>query len=183
VFKQEVEELTAAVARCRLACLPGGHRAYSSTRHRTPSTSWSERAVGNASVTDSDPFARLPEPQGTPSAVSVYDPRLEGRGEDEKIDLALRVEKAALDYDPRVKLVEDTVYADAEAEVFLASSGGVRGSYRENDAYVFAYARRAGRQVETDSFRSAAPGAARREAAAAKGAARRRPARRASARR
>jgi PmbA protein len=143
VYKQEVEELTAARRKgVGLRVFQEGAVGHSYSSDTSPRSlrDLVERALANASVTDPDPFARLPEPQGGPPDVSVYDPRLEGRGEDEKIELALRVEKAALDYDPRVKLVEDTVYADGEAEVFLCNSGGVRGSYRENDAYVFAYA-------------------------------------------
>jgi PmbA protein len=142
VYKQEVEELTAARRKgvgLRVFQEGAVGHAYSSDTAPRALEDLVERALGNASVTDPDPFARLPQPLGEPPVVSVYDPRLEGRSEDEKIDLALRVEKAALDYDPRVKLVEDTVYADGEAEVFLASSGGVRGTYRENSAYVFAY--------------------------------------------
>ena len=38
-----------------------------------------------------------------------------------------------------MKLVEDTLYADDDTEVFLASSRGVRGTYRENSCYLFAY--------------------------------------------
>jgi PmbA protein len=142
VYRQEVEELTAAQRKgVGLRVFEEGAvgHAYSSDTSTRALEDLVERALGNAAVTDSDPYARLPEPRGAVPEISVYDPRLEGRGDDEKIDLALRVEKAALDHDPRVKLVEDTVYADGEAEVFLASSGGVRGSYRENDAYVFAY--------------------------------------------
>jgi PmbA protein len=142
VYRQEVEELTAARRKgvgLRVFQEGAVGHAYSSDTSPRALDELVERALGNASVTDPDPFARLPEPHGEPPAVSVYDPRLEGRSDEEKIDLALRVEKAALDYDRRVKLVEDTVYADGEAEVFLASSGGVRATYRENSVYVFAY--------------------------------------------
>jgi PmbA protein len=142
VYRQEVEELTAARRKgvgLRVFQEGAVGHAYSSDTSLRALRALVERALDNASVTDPDPFARLPEPQGSPPEVSVYDPALAGRGEDEKIELALAVEKAALDYDARVKLVEDTVYADGEVEVFLANSAGVRGSFRENDAYVFAY--------------------------------------------
>ena len=49
------------------------------------------------------------------------------------------MEAAALAADPRVKTVEDTMYADGDGEVFIASSAGVRGSYRANQCYAFAY--------------------------------------------
>ncbi|MEI7439528.1 MAG: metallopeptidase TldD-related protein, partial [Thermoleophilia bacterium] len=60
------------------------------------------------------------------------------RGE-RRIELAMSVEAAALAADPRVKTVEDTMYADGDGEVFIASTAGVRGSYRSNQCYAFAY--------------------------------------------
>jgi PmbA protein len=51
----------------------------------------------------------------------------------------MAVEAAALAADPRVKTVEDTMYVDGDGEVFLASTAGVRGSYRANQCYAFAY--------------------------------------------
>ena len=53
--------------------------------------------------------------------------------------MALEVEATALAADPRVKTVEDTMYVDGDGEVFLASTAGVRGSFRAGQCYAFAY--------------------------------------------
>jgi len=108
------------------------------------------RAVSLAAAADPDPHRVLPERAGTPAAVTPFDPRLETATDAQKIALALSVEAAALGADPRVKTVEDTVYVDGDGEVFLATSAGVRGSYRANQCYAFAYVlAEDGGQVET----------------------------------
>jgi PmbA protein len=142
VYRQRVEELTAARRKgVGLRVFQSGAvgYAYASDLSAKSLEDLVDRALGNASVTDPDPHATLPEPQGPPPQVDVYDPLLERATDEQRIDLALRAEKAALDHDPRVKTVEDTIYADGDVEIFLANSAGVRGSYRENDCYAFAY--------------------------------------------
>ncbi len=70
---------------------------------------------------------------------TVFDPGLEQATDEQRIDLALAVERAALAADPRVKSVDESVYADGDAQVFLANSGGVRGRFREGHCYAYAY--------------------------------------------
>jgi PmbA protein len=90
-------------------------------------------------VSDADEFARMPQPEGQPADVRPFDERLTHATDEQRIDLALAVEAAALAADPRVKTVEDTMYADADGEVFVANTAGLRGSYRANQCYAFAY--------------------------------------------
>jgi len=97
------------------------------------------RALAHAAATDADEDAMLADAPDEYAGVELYDPRLEDLSVEEKIGLAVTAERAALDHDPRVKLVEDTIYADGDAEIALVSSRGVRGTYRESDCYVFLY--------------------------------------------
>ena len=142
VFKQEVEQLTAAQRRgLGVRVFAGGAvgHAYTSDLSDGALDAVVQRAVAHAAVSDPDEFAAVPAPGGAPADVHPFDPRLTHATDERRIELALAVEAAALAADPRVKTVEDTMYADGEGEVFIASSAGVRGSYRANQCYAFAY--------------------------------------------
>lgn len=142
VYRQEVEQLTAAQRRglgVRVFRDGAVGHAYTSDLSESGLEEVVARAVDHAAVSDPDEFAALPEPVGVPADVHPYDERLARATDEQRIELALEVEATALAADERVKTVEDTVYADGEAEVFLASTAGVRGSYRSNQCYAFAY--------------------------------------------
>lgn len=142
VYRQEVEQLTAAERRgvgVRVFADGAVGHAYTSDIGKDALDEVVRRAVDHAAVSDADEFAALPHPGGPPADVTPFDERLTTATDERRIELALAVEAAALAADPRVKTVEDTLYADGDAEVFIASSAGVRGSYRANQCYVFAY--------------------------------------------
>jgi len=143
VYKQEVEQLTAAERRgvgVRVFLDGAVGHAYSSDVSDGALDDVVRRAADNAAVSDGDEFAALPVPGGPPADVTPFDERLTATTDEQRIELALAVEAAALAADPRIKTVEDTMYADGDGEVFIGSSAGVRGSYRANQCYVFAYA-------------------------------------------
>ena len=52
-------------------------------------------------------------------------------------DLALEVERAALDADSRIAAVETAVYADSAERVAIASSTGVAGEFEASSAYAY----------------------------------------------
>jgi PmbA protein len=143
VYKQEVEQLTAAQRRgvgVRVFASGAVGHAYTSDLSADALDEVVRRAAANAAVSDPDEFAALPQPGGEPADVTPYDERLAAATDEQRIELALAVEAAALGADPRIKTVEDTMYADGEGEVFIASSAGVRGTYRADQCYIFAYA-------------------------------------------
>jgi len=114
--------------------------AYSSDTGQTALTQLVDRAVAYASVTQPDEHVALPLPQGNAvKDLVLWDDNLNRVSQAEKIEMAVRCERAALDRDPRVKLVEDTIYVDEDAEVVVASTTGVGGSYRVNYCYLFLY--------------------------------------------
>jgi len=142
VFRGEVEELTAARRRgVGLRVFQNGAvgYGYSSDLSAQALDDVVDTALANARVADRDPDAVLPSADGPAAAVDVFDARLEQATDEQRIDLGLAVERAALAADPRVKSVDESVYADSDTEVFLASTGGLRGSYREGHCYAFAY--------------------------------------------
>jgi PmbA protein len=157
VYEQQVEELTAARRKgigVRVFTEGAVGYAYTSDTSDASLAETVARAIANARVSDSDEFAALPEPQGVAPQLEIYDPRLAGASDADKIEIALALERAALEHDARVKTVDTAIYADGDAEIFIANTAGVRGSYRTNECYTFAYvlAEQDG-QVETgDSY-------------------------------
>jgi PmbA protein len=113
--------------------------AYTSDLSREALDALVRRALAYAAVADADEDALFADPPGEYPDVRVFDPHLDDLTIEEKIELARQAERAALDHDPRVKLVEDTIYADGDATISLVSSRGVRGTYREDHSYVFLY--------------------------------------------
>jgi PmbA protein len=142
VYEQEVEQLTAAQRRglgVRVFNSGAVGYAYTSDLSDEGLDDVVGRAVSHAQVSDPDEFAVLPRPGGEPADVHPFDERLTRVTDEQRIDMALAIEAAALAADPRVKTVEDTMYVDGDGEVFIASTAGVRGSYRSNQCYAFAY--------------------------------------------
>ncbi len=142
VYRQEVEQLTAAQRRgVGVRVFSGGAvgHAYTSDLSEGALDDVVQRAVDNAAVSDPDEYMVLPQPQGEPADVDPYDPRLAEATDEQRIEVALEVEATALAADPRVKTVEDTMYVDGDGEVFIASTSGVRGSFRAGQCYAFAY--------------------------------------------
>jgi PmbA protein len=97
-----------------------------------------EAAVGAARVADEDESSAAPEPSGDPAEI----PGLRNDGvattqTSEVIDLAKRIEGAALDRDPRVTGVEEVVYVDEDSSAAIATSRGVSGAFEASVAYSF----------------------------------------------
>ncbi|MGQ9556478.1 MAG: TldD/PmbA family protein [Desulfurispora sp.] len=88
------------------------------------------RAYQNAVAAAPDSHRTIPEPADTYPAVDVFDPAIRKATVEEKTALAMRMEQAARDYDPRVKLIESAVYQDGEAEVFIYNTRGMQLCYR-----------------------------------------------------
>jgi PmbA protein len=134
VFRGAVEELTSARRKgVGLRVFQEGSvgYAYASDLADESLREIVDMALANARVADHDPDSVLPAPREAPAAVQATD--------EQRIDLALAVERAALGADPRIKSVDESAYADGDAQVFIANSGGVRGQFREGHCYAYAY--------------------------------------------
>jgi PmbA protein len=97
-------------------------------------------AVAAASVTDPDEHAGIPSDASAASVGSLASPELGTWTMEQRIELALAVERAARERDPLVSNVEDTVYADSCARVALANSEGFCSAYEQTQCYAYAYA-------------------------------------------
>jgi PmbA protein len=105
-----------------------------------------EAARRNATVGEPDEGNVLPSPpepvSGGPldgpldDLPALYDEAFDAFAPERKVELALALEAAARGYDPRVKGIDSATYGDAVSMVAIASTAGVRGTYRRCDAYV-----------------------------------------------
>jgi PmbA protein len=96
------------------------------------------RAVANARVADEDEFAGPPDSgQETARAPALSDPSVAEWSADRLVELALAVERSALETDSRVVAVEQAVYADSAERVAIASSRGVAGEYESSSCHAY----------------------------------------------
>jgi PmbA protein len=75
-----------------------------------------------------------------PDVDSLVDERQESTTADAKVAFAITLDSATRGADPRIKTVEEAVYADSDLEIAIANSTGVSGSYRRTDAWCYALA-------------------------------------------
>ena len=140
VHAGEVESLTAATQ------AGVGIRAWSGRRvGYAYGTDLSEAGVGAiaakaaeaAAVADEDEFAAPPQPAEIEALPGLGDPSIAEWETSRAADLALAVERTALDSDPRLVGVEVAVYADSDEQVAIVSSTGIAGEYESSSAYAY----------------------------------------------
>jgi PmbA protein len=94
-------------------------------------------ARDNARYATPDPDVVLAEPDGELAVEQdLWDDGVLTTPMDEKIALALELERATRGADPRVRQVSSADYSDARVEVALASTTGIRSSTRRTTAFV-----------------------------------------------
>ncbi|MEG6615879.1 TldD/PmbA family protein [Peptococcaceae bacterium 1198_IL3148] len=89
-----------------------------------------KEALANASNTEQDEYYTLPELATQYPQLDLYDPDINSATVEQKIQLAIDMEQAAKNYDPRVKIIESSSYSDGEVEVSIVNSKGLSTSYR-----------------------------------------------------
>jgi PmbA protein len=108
-------------------------------------------ARDNAGFGTEDEYLGLPDPDGvTPVDLDLYRPDLADVAADDKVSLALEVERATRSADSRIRGVETAEYGDAAVEAAVAASTGVRAHVRRTVCSVYAYAL-AGEGAETQT--------------------------------
>ena len=99
-----------------------------------------DEALDNSRFGSVDEFAGVAEPDGVePASLDLYRSELVDFGTEDKVALALELERATLAADPRVTGVESADYADSVYEGAVATSRGVAASARETGCYLVAY--------------------------------------------
>jgi PmbA protein len=143
VHAEEVQELSRADSRgLGLRVINDGRMGYAYTSDFSESAleGTCRAALALTGSADRDEFRALPARQE--SAVSaeelkIYDGDLTRRTVDEKIALALAVEKAALDYDRRIVATIRCSYQDDLSRMYLVNSEGFSGSYERTGVVAY----------------------------------------------
>jgi len=92
-------------------------------------------ALELAKITSEDPFSGIPEASqlgSLPGDLDLYSADVYSLPGEERINYARRAEKAALDYDPRIKNSEGGSFDAATGHKVLANSHGFVGEYRRS---------------------------------------------------
>jgi PmbA protein len=136
----EVESLTAAVQTGVGIRAWSGRRvgyAYGTDLSETGVAAIAARAAEAAEVADEDEFAAPPQPAEIEALPGLSDPSVAEWEASRLAELALTVERTALESDPRLVGVETAVYADAAEQVAISSSAGVAGEYETSTCYAY----------------------------------------------
>jgi PmbA protein len=136
----EVESLTAAVQTGVGIRAWSGRRvgyAYGTDLSETGVAEIAARAAEAAEVADEDEFAAPPQPAEIEALPGLSDPSVAEWEASRLAELALTVERTALNSDPRLVGVETAVYADAAEQVAIASSTGVAGEHETSTCYAY----------------------------------------------
>jgi PmbA protein len=144
-YSSEVESLASAEPRGAGARLIRDHRAgFAYTTDLTDSglNAVVDRARDNSRHATSDEATSVaPAWSEEPPEISgLVDRSQSDVPADDKVAFVLELERATRAQDPRIRAVEEAVYSDSEAEVAIATSSGVAGSYRRTDAWCYALA-------------------------------------------
>jgi PmbA protein len=108
---------------------------YSSDFSRAGLDRMVESALTLAKITSEDPFGGIPEASqlgSLPGDLALYHEDVYSLPGTERIDYARRAEKAALDFDPRIKNSEGGSFDAATGHKVLANSHGFVGEYRRS---------------------------------------------------
>ena len=137
----EVESLTAATQRgLGLRIWIGGSVGYGFGTDLSPSgvEAIAARAVEAAQVADEDEFAGPAKAVGEPPSLEGLSDPSHGQWSPAQIaDLALTVERTALEADARIAAVEQAVYFDSAERVAIVASAATGGQYETTSCYAY----------------------------------------------
>src|SRR5690242_12023078 len=108
---------------------------YSSDLSRSGLDRMLNSALALAKITSEDPFSGIPEKSqlgSLPGDLDLFYDDVYSLPGSERIDYARRAEKAALDYDPRIKNSEGGSFDAATGHKVLANSHGFVGEYKRS---------------------------------------------------
>ncbi len=133
IYKSEVESLLSSVGQgiaARVFTAGKMGFSYSTNLSDQGLKQLIMEAIESARLIDKSGDQQLPNPADSYPEVHIYNPDIVNTDIQEKIKLALLIEKTAYEYDSLITNVPAVAYADEEAEVRLVNSKGLDQSYK-----------------------------------------------------
>lgn len=144
VFSGEVESLSSAESAgigIRVVSGPRQGFAYAGSLDLDVVGETLEEARDNAGFATDDEFVGLAVPDGVePAELGLWRDELASFPTDEKVALAIELERAVRAGDPRIRQVQAAEWGDASVESAVATSTGIEASSRRTACYLSAYA-------------------------------------------
>jgi PmbA protein len=144
VFSGDVESLSSAEsAGVGIRVVVGGRQgfAYAGSLDDDIVAETLAEARDNAGFATVDEYLGLPEPDGVVAAdLDLWSDALAGFPTEEKVSLALELERTVRAGDSRIRLVEAAEWGDGAYESAVASNRGIAVTSRRTTCYVSAYA-------------------------------------------
>ena len=143
-YEGDVESLTSAESQgIGVRVIADGRQgyAYAGTLEESALPETLQEARDNAVFSEADEFNGLAMPDGVPTAdLDLFDTALASFSTDDKVALAIELERATRASDPRISGIESAEYVDTLYESAVATSTGIAASTRETGCYLSAYA-------------------------------------------
>lgn len=96
-----------------------------------------DQARQNAVYATPDPHVVLAEPDRVaPAPLDLWDPSFPTTPTDQKVQMAIDLERQVRSADPRIRQVDSADYGDASVEMALASTTGIRSTARRTSAFL-----------------------------------------------
>lgn len=144
VYQSEIEQLSAAEsAGVGVRVIAGGRQGFSYVGALDEAAAAEALAAArdNAEFATADELAGLAAPDGVPATeIDLWREELASFPTDDKVALALELERQVHDGDARIRQVVDTDYADGLVETAIATSTGIATSSRRTSCYLFVHA-------------------------------------------
>jgi PmbA protein len=143
-YEGDVESLTSAESQgIGVRVVANGRQgyAYAGTLEPAALQETLQEARDNATFAEADEFNGLTTPDGVaPAELDLFDSSLASFSTDEKVALAIELERLARAADRRISGIESAEYVDTIYESAVATSTGVATTTRETGCYLSAYA-------------------------------------------
>jgi len=143
-YEGEVESLTSAESQgIGVRVIADGRQgyAYAGTLDGDAAEETLREARDNAAFAETDEFNGVAEPDGVaPADLQLYREELVSYATDDKVALAIELERATRAADPRIAGIESAEYIDTLYESAVATSTGIASVTRETGCYLATYA-------------------------------------------
>jgi PmbA protein len=144
VYEGDIESLSSAQAQgVGIRVIADGRQgfAYAGTLDDEVLAETLAEARDNATFATPDEFLGLAEPDGVDKAdLDLWRDELVDFPADEKVGLALELERAVRAADPRISGLESAEYVDSISEAAIVTTSGIRSVSRDTGCYVATYA-------------------------------------------